>query len=122
MWDDPIAQAEEELRRAMLAGDLATLDRLIDGELVFTTEGGAATDRVADLELYRTGRLRLTKMTPSEQRVRRYGTSAVVSVKMDVAGTFDGKPFGGAFRYTRLWNQRAEGWRVVVGHVSPVLM
>jgi len=120
MWDDPIARAEEDLRRAMLAGDLATLDRLIDGEMLFTTQSGAVADKVADLELHRTGRLRLTKMAPTEQQVRRRGSLAVVTVKMEVAGTFDGVAFGGTYRYAHLWTQRVEGWRVVVGHVSPV--
>jgi len=76
MADDLIPARETELRRAMLAGDVGALDRLIDDALVFTMPTGTVVGKAADLEAHRTGRLRLTMLEPGDQRVAHYGTAA----------------------------------------------
>jgi hypothetical protein len=118
--DDSLLASEAALRRAQLAGDVAEIDRLIDGELVFTGPDGALYSKADDLEAHHAGWVRVTRLEPSEERVQRFGSIAVVSVRMDMAGTFRGEPFAGPFRYTRVWRERPEGWRVVAGHVSAV--
>lgn len=118
---DDIAQREAELRRAQLAGDVAALDRLIDDELIFTGPNGALFGKQDDLNAHRAGDIRITRLDPSEERLQRHGPDvAVVIVRMEMAGTFFGQPFGGSFRYTRVWRRRADGWRIVAGHVSAV--
>ena len=121
MAADLILARETELRRAMLGGDVAALDRLIDDALVFTMPTGTVVGKATDLDAHRTGRLRLTRLEPADQRVAHHGTAAVVSVQMELAGTYDGVALGGLFRYTRVWIERPDGWRVVAGHVSPVV-
>jgi len=66
--------------------------------------------------------VRITRLEPSEERIQRFGDIAVVSVRMDMAGSFFGAPFAGPFRYTRIWRDGPDGWRVVAGHVSAVLV
>ena len=120
MTDDLILAREAELREAMLTNDVAALDRLIDDALVFTTLEGAVISKQDDLEAHRARRLRLTRLEPSDWRVLHCGTTAIVSVCMDLEGTWDGEPVGGALRYTRVWCECAGGWRVVAGHMSAV--
>jgi ketosteroid isomerase-like protein len=121
MSEDPILASEAELRSAMLAGDVATLDRLIDDALMFTGPDGAVVGKQEDLNAHRSRRLQLTRLEPSDERVTCEGAIAIVSVRMDLAGTWDGAAMGGTFRYTRVWCQRPDGWRVIAGHVSAVL-
>lgn len=116
----PLWRAELALRRAQLAGDVAVLDRLVDDALVFTGPDGAVYGKADDLDAHRAGWVRIVRLVPSEERVQRFGDVAVVSVRMEMAGTFRGAAFAGSFRYTRVWCRRAEGWRVVAGHVSAV--
>ena len=118
--DAPLLAAEWALRRAQLEGDVAALDRLIDDELVFTGPDGAIHGKQDDLAVHRTGIVRITRLAPSEERVQRFGEVAVVSVRMDMAGTFHGAAFEGPYRYTRVWCLRSDGWRIVAGHVSAV--
>jgi hypothetical protein len=120
MTDDPILAAEEELRRAQLAGDVAALDRLLDDELVFTGIDGRLYAKADDLTLHRSGKLRITRMDPGERRVLRLGPVVVVSVRMEAAATVDGAEVSGPLRYTRVWYERPGGWRVVAGHMSAV--
>lgn len=120
MIDDPVLAREAELREAMLANDVAALDRLIDDTLVFTTLEGSIIGKRDDLDAHRARRLRLTRLEPSDQRVLRCGITAVVSVRMEIEGTWDGTPVGGALRYTRVWCERPDGWRIVAGHVGTI--
>ncbi len=115
MTDDPILVREAELRAAMLTNDVAALDRLIDDALMFTTLEGALIGKQDDLDSHRARRLRLTRLEPSEQHVLHCGSTAIVSVRMEIAGTWDG-----ALRYTRIWCERADGWRVVASHMSTI--
>lgn len=121
MNDETILRHEAALRQAMIAGDVAALDRLIDEALVFTTQAGAIVTKQADLNAHRSGILRLSTLDPSEVRVQLYAGTAVVTVRMKVAGMYDGARFAGTFRYTRVWCERPDGWRVVAGHVSQVV-
>lgn len=66
--------------------------------------------------------VRITRLEPSEERIQRFGPIAVVSVRMEMSGTFEGAAFAGPFRYTRVWCARREGWRIVAGRVSAVLV
>jgi ketosteroid isomerase-like protein len=118
--DDSLRTAESALRRAQLAGDSAALERLLDDALVFTGPDGNVYGKQDDLDAHRQGWVRITRLEPSEERVQRFGSIAVVSVRMEMAGTFRGAPFAGPFRYTRVWCERPDGWRIVAGHVSAV--
>lgn len=116
-----IELAEAHLRQAMLCSDTDTLDRLIADDLVFTTHFGQVLSKQADLDMHRTGMLKLHTLDPSEQRIQADGDQAVVSVRMQIAGAYDGQPFAADLRYTRVWRRVAGGaWRVAVGHSSVV--
>ena len=64
---DAIVRCEEELRVAQLAGDVATLDRLIDDGLVFTALDGTVVGKEEDLALHRSRRLVVKRMEPGER-------------------------------------------------------
>lgn len=113
---------EAALRQAQLTSDVPELDRLVDDGLVFTGPNGAVYTKQDDLEAHRRGLIRITRLDPSEERIQLFGHIAVVSVRMEMSGTFEGAPFAGPFRYTRVWRAHEDGWRIVAGHVSAVLV
>lgn len=116
-----IALAEERLRLAMLASDAAALDELISPELIFTNHLGHVLGKQDDVELHRTGLLKLHTLQPSEMQVQASAQLAVVSVRMRVAGAYGGAPFEEDLRYTRVWRIAANGnWEIVAGHSSRV--
>lgn len=117
---DPILEAEAALRDAMFANDIDALDRLLDDALIFTALDGTVIGKQWDLDAHRARRLRLARMEASDRHVVRLGAVAVVSVRMDLAGTWDGAPVEGSYRYTRVWAERPGGWRIVAGHLSAI--
>jgi len=119
--DESLHASEAALRQAQLTSDVSALERLVDDALVFTGPDGAVYGKVDDLDAHRRGWVRITRLEPSEERIQRFGHIAVVSVRMEMSGTFRDAPFAGPFRYTRVWCARPDGWRIVAGHVSAVL-
>ncbi|MDB4913380.1 MAG: cytochrome [Gemmatimonadetes bacterium] len=120
MADSTLYASEAAIRAAQLAGDASALDALIDESLVFTGPDGGIYGKQDDLAAHRAGAIRITRLEPSEEHVQELGDVAVVCVRMEMAGTFQGTPFAGPFRYTRVWARRASTWRVVAGHVSAI--
>ncbi|MDE8651517.1 nuclear transport factor 2 family protein [Novosphingobium album (ex Liu et al. 2023)] len=121
---DPIAEIaarEADLRQAMLAGDVAALDRLLADDLIFTNQDGQRLTKADDLSAHRSGLLRIVRLDPVGAPVMRLlGDAAIACVTVDLAGTYAGQPFGGVFAYTRVWHRAGEAWRVAAGHCSPV--
>lgn len=116
-----ILEAEEKLRRAMLASDVAALDKLLAPELVFTSHLGQILGKQDDLAAHESGLVKVTKLGVSDQRVLVYGDTAVVAVRMHLAGSYAGTPTEGDFRFTRVWSLSDQGeWQVVAGHSSIV--
>ncbi|MFL5481869.1 MAG: nuclear transport factor 2 family protein [Gemmatimonadaceae bacterium] len=112
--------AESTLRRAQLSGDIEALETLLDDSLVFTGPDGLIYGKRDDLDAHRAGVIRIAKLEPSEEHVQDFGEIAVVSVRMEMRGSFQGADFGGPFRYTRIWRRSDSGWRIVAGHVSAI--
>jgi ketosteroid isomerase-like protein len=117
---DSLHACESALRRAQLEGDVQELDRLIDDELVFTGPNGLIYGKHDDLNAHRSGAIRITRLEPSDERIQNFGDIAVVSVRMEMSGTFEGQAFSGPSRYTRVWRRHGDSWRVVAGHVSAI--
>lgn len=115
-----VEAAEQALRQAQLAGDVAALDSLIDDSLVFTGPDGLIYGKQDDLAAHRTGAIRIMRLEPSEEHVQNFGSIVVVSVRMEMRGEFKGQSFGGPVRYTRVWRATDDGWRIVAGHVSSI--
>ena len=114
-----VESAEAALRAAMLAGDLPALDRLLDDALVFTDQAGRTLGKPDDLAAYRSGLLRLSRADIADRAIRMAGDgAAVVTLRAELAGRWDGTPFNAAFRYTRVWHRTDTGWRLLAAHCS----
>jgi ketosteroid isomerase-like protein len=109
---------EAQLREAMLVGDLKMLDALLADDLVFTNQTGHRLTKAADLAAHSSGLLKLTRLDISDQRVRPSGTSAIVTLVANVAGSYDGQSFSGLFAYTRVWESADGHWKVAAAHCS----
>jgi ketosteroid isomerase-like protein len=121
MQDEQIAEAEAALRAAMLAGDIAALDALLDDDLCFTDQAGNRLSKTDDLAAYRSGRLELETIDfVRPPNIRRWGDCATVCVTVDLAGFYDGESFFGRYAYSRVWHAGDGHWRVVLAHCSPL--
>ena len=112
-----IVEVEDQLRTAMLSSDVAALDELLAPDLIFTNHLGQLLGKNDDLAAYRSGVLKIAELEPSEQHLRVLDEVAVVSVRMQVSGTYEGAPANGDFRFTRVWaRSQQEIWQIVAAH------
>jgi ketosteroid isomerase-like protein len=116
-----IVDAEGRLRAAMLNSDVDTLDELLAPELIFTNHFGHLLGKEDDLAAHRSGMLKVKDLSPSEQHIRFAGDVVIVSVRVQLSGTYDGNPANGDFRFTRVWAlSDHKTWQVVAAHSGTV--
>lgn len=119
--DAQIVEMEDWLRTAMLHSDVGALDELLAPDLMFTNHLGQFLGKKDDLDSYRSGMLKVKDLKPSEQHIQLHGNVAVVSVRVQLSGTYDGNSANGDFRFTRVWALSSDKkWRVVAAHVGIV--
>jgi ketosteroid isomerase-like protein len=133
--EEQIVEAEEKLRQAMLNSDVKALDELLAPELIFTNHLGQWIGKQEDLAGHKSGALKLTSIEPFERHILLKNNVAIVAVKMQLSGTYEGTPAGGNFRFTRVWARarsvhpfecKPEGlspqgtWQIIAGHSSIV--
>lgn len=113
-----VIQSEERLRIAMLNNDVSELDRLISNDLQFLLFDGTVITKEDDLESHRVKLMKLTVLDQSDQRVKIHESSAVVTVKANLEGSFADNPIKGTFRYLRVWQKTSHGLQIIAGSVT----
>jgi ketosteroid isomerase-like protein len=121
---DPIEQevreAEEKLRQAMLANDVEAMRLLLHDDLTFTGPDGDIVQKDDDLDAHANKKLKLSKLELEGLEVKVAGPVAHTTVKAIMAGTWDGAPADGAYKYTRSWKKQDGRWQVMTGRVTPM--
>jgi hypothetical protein len=121
LTESHIIELEEQLRQAMLTSNVAVLDTLIAPELLFTSHLGQLLSKEADLEMHRSGILKLKELVPSDRHIQCHEGFAVVSAQMHLLGTYDGMPLDANIRYTRVWaTSSADALQIIAGQASLV--
>ena len=116
-----LLHAERRLQAAQRTSDVAALADLLDERLLLTAPSSVdLLTRADDLDVHASGRQSVTRVDELDVRVLVTGTTGVTWVLVELAGTFDGVPFGGRFRYTRTWTREDGAWRAIAVHASPV--
>ncbi len=104
----------------MRTSDVPVLDELLADDLLFTNHQGLVVTKQEDLDVHRSGLLKLDTLDASERSIRQLGNVAIVSVRVQLAGRHADTYFEGAFRYTRVWALLGVRWRIVAAHASVV--
>ena len=98
-----VINAEERLRQAMLASNVSVLDELLAPEIIITSHLGELLGKQDDLAAHTSGLIQIHELNPSEQQIQIHGKVAIVSVRMQLSGSYNGSPANGDFRFTRVW-------------------
>lgn len=117
---DQVVKLEEDVIKAMLKSDVKELDSLISDELIFTDHTGQIITKAADIEAHRSGNLRINSIEPSEQLIKIFNDTAVVTVLKKIKGQYLDDPFEGKIRFSRIWINRDNSWKIVAVHSTVV--
>lgn len=113
-----IQHLETDRWNAIFARDMATLDALLSDDLVYTHSSGRVDDKASHLELVNVLEYRAARR--SQEEVRFFGDTAIITGRAEVDYAHDGKPAMSDVHYTVVWNRSDDGrWRFVCWHGSP---
>jgi ketosteroid isomerase-like protein len=104
---------EEQWRVAQLAGDTATMGRMLSDDYVGISMSGEVDTKAQQLRRVADRRMVLTKIELSDRKVKLVGAVAIVTSRALVEGTNDGVSMQGMYRYTRIYRHLPTGqWRI----------
>jgi len=120
MTKEILIRHENALLNAMQTSNLALLDDLLHDRLLFSIPNGDVITKEMDLESYRTNKMVLTRFTVHQQDIELFEDTAVVSVLIQLEGSFFDQPFNAQFRTIRVWKSFEHHWKVIGGSTIQV--
>lgn len=112
---------EELWRKAQIAGDVPTMDRLMSADFIGITMTGQANTKSQQLDRYRNREVVVTAIDISDRKIKLVGSVAIVTALAEVEGTNDGEPLQGTYRYTRVYQRLAPGvWQTTNFEVTRI--
>jgi ketosteroid isomerase-like protein len=122
---DPTAAAkdiraiERQWNEARVEADVATLDRILAPDWTVTHGDGTINTKAEYLADLKSGARQFSAdVKEDDLTVRVYGDTAVASGLSDSTVTYNGKPSGGALRFTRVYVRRDGRWVMIVSHAT----
>lgn len=115
---DQILKAEQHLMQAQKNSDVAHLDYLLHDDLLFIAPNNEIATKMADLEMHRSGNLKVLASHAEEPMVKISGDTATVVVDVHLRVEFFGQPHEGLYRYLRVWKAFGPDWKIIAGSCS----
>lgn len=111
--------SESALQRAVRAGDVDTLDRLLDDEVRYVGPDGVVTSKAADLAIHRSRTLALVELRQLRRESQLLGAIGITRVWLQLRGSYGDGPLDAQMVYTRTWRWAEGRWRVVAAQGAP---
>ncbi|WP_176521619.1 nuclear transport factor 2 family protein [Longimonas halophila] len=117
---EAVRNAEEEMRQAIVEGDLQTLEQLWQPDFIVNAPRNVVVpNRQAVLEVFQAGIASYSHYAQTRDTIRVQGNRAVVMGSESVRPDGNEAPHAGQTvhrRYTHVWEATDEGWRLAVRH------
>jgi ketosteroid isomerase-like protein len=113
-----VARLDTEYQQAVKVHDVETMDRILADDFVLVTGRGKAYSKAELLKDAREGKTIYERQEDTQQTVRVWGDTAVITALLWEKGTSDGKPFDKKLWFSDTYVRTAEGWRYVFGQAS----
>jgi ketosteroid isomerase-like protein len=113
-----VAALDTEFQAAVAKNDAATMDRLLADDYILVSSKGTVETKADLLKEARDGKTVYTRQDDSQQTVRIWGNTAVLTALLTAAGTEDGKPFEYHVWFSDTYVCTASGWRYAFAQVG----
>jgi ketosteroid isomerase-like protein len=113
-----VASLDTEYQAAVKNNDVATMDRILSDDMVVVLGSGKIYTKADLLQMARTRRVQYEHQEDSDQTVRVWGDTAVVTAKIWLKGIDEGKPFEWHVWFSDTYVRTRAGWRYVHGQAS----
>ncbi|MBI3405076.1 MAG: nuclear transport factor 2 family protein [Acidobacteria bacterium] len=113
-----IADLDTEYQAAVKKNDAATMDKLLADDFVLVVGSGKTYTKADLLADARSKSTTYEKQDDTEQTVRVWGDTAVITAKLWEKGTSNGKPFDKTLWFSDTYVRTPKGWKYVFGQAS----
>jgi len=113
-----VAELDTAYQAAVKRNDAAAMDRILADDFVLVSSSGKVHDKAELLREARSGETVYEHQEDSEQTVRMWGDTAVVTAKLWEKGTSNGKPFDEELWFSDTYVRTPSGWRYVFGQAA----
>jgi ketosteroid isomerase-like protein len=113
-----VAALDTEYQAAVKKNDAATMARILADDFVLVTGLGKTYTKADLLEEARSGRMVYERQEDSNQKVRVWGDTAVVTALLWAKGTDGGKAFDYKLWFSDTYVRTPDGWRYVFAQAS----
>jgi ketosteroid isomerase-like protein len=118
--DKAILELEDKRFSAMIARDLAALEKLTHDQLLYTHSSGLTDTKASWLESIKAGKAKYKSVDCSERKVRFLGEVALVNGKAAIEVDVDGKPRSLRLVFLNAWTRTPQGWKFVAWQSCPL--
>jgi len=115
---DELQRLEQVWNEAHLHGDFKTLSRLWADDLEVAVPRMPVMKKGELIKFVDSGRMTFQRYETSELNFRIYGASAVVTGRLQRKREINGRAVEDDWRFTKVYQRAADGWRVVSFHAS----
>jgi ketosteroid isomerase-like protein len=113
-----VAALDAQYQAAVKKNDAGTMDRILADDMVLVTGSGKVYNKADFLDDARSGHSVYEQNEEIDKKVRVWGDTAVVTVKLWEKGTDNGKPFDHTFWFSDIYVRTPAGWRYAFGQSS----
>lgn len=103
---------------AVKANDVAAMDKLLADDFVLVTGSGKAFTKADLLKEARNATIQYEQQDDTDQTVRVWGDTAVITAKLWLKGTDSGRPFDKHAWFSDTYVRGKNGWKYVFGQSS----
>ena len=116
-----LTQLVRDLNEAVVAADVAVLERILHEDYVHNRPSGVVEDRAQYLENRKARRVDFESLVPDEIKVRVYGDTAIVTGRSTAKGKDQYGMMDEQRRCTRVLVRRDGRWQFVLYQGTPIL-
>ncbi len=113
-----VAGLDTEYQAAVKRNDAATMDRILADDFVLVTGKGKVFTKTDLLNEARAKNMNYERQEDSNQKVRIWGNTAVVTALLWAKGSDNGKPFEYKLWFSDTYVRTSTGWRYVFAQSS----
>ena len=120
MNEKEILGLEDKRFAAMIARDLAALEKLTHGELLYTHSSGLTDTKASWLESIKAGKAKYKSVDCSERKVRFLGEVALVNGKAAIEVDIGGQAKSLRLLFLNAWTRTPQGWKFAAWQSCPM--
>jgi ketosteroid isomerase-like protein len=113
-----IENLDARYQAAVKSNDAETMGRLLADDFMLVTGSGKTYSKADLIEEARSGQFHYDRQDDSDQTVRSWGDTAVITAKLTARGTDAGKPFDYQVWFSDTYLKTPNGWKYVFGQSS----